>query len=374
MKKIIVLGAGLVGKAIAIDLCGEYQVTSVDINKNNLENLSRDHIVHTIEADFAKDGVIENLVKDYDLVVGAVPGFMGYKTLQHIIKAGKNVVDISFFPEEALELDQLAKTNDVTAIVDCGVAPGISNLILGYHNAQIKVQSFECYVGGLPKQRTLPFEYKAPFSPVDVIEEYIRPARLVENSNVITKPAMSEIEPLEFDKIGRLEAFNTDGLRSLLVTMNVPNMKEKTMRYPGHIQKIKVLRDAGFFDTKKIEVDGLFTSPLEFTTRILLPQWKLGTDEKEFTVMRIIIKGTKDNEPVTINWDLYDEFDPDTNLSSMARTTGFAATSAVRLVLEHNFEYKGICPPEFIGSDENNFLQMMNYMNARKINYNMSIS
>ena len=374
MKKIIVLGAGLVGKAIAIDLCGDYQVTSVDINEENLKFLSVNHIIHSVQADVTEDNAIERLVKDYDLVIGAVPGFMGFKTLQRIIQAGKNVVDISFFPEEALELDKLAKSKNVTAIIDCGVAPGMSNLILGYHNSRMAIQSFECYVGGLPKERTLPFEYKAPFSPIDVIEEYTRPARLVENGKIVTKPAMSDSELLEFDKIGTLEAFNTDGLRSLLITMKIPSMKEKTLRYPGHIEKIKFLRDAGFFDTNVIDGNGTKLAPLEFTTKILLPKWKLGPNEKEFTVMRIRIRGTSENKPISISWDLYDEYDSKTNLCSMSRTTGFAATAAARLILEHNYQYEGICPPEYIGVDEDNFTKMMDYLKKRNINFQKTIT
>src|SRR6185503_12264879 len=150
-----------------------------------------------------------------------------------------DVVDISFFPEDALLLDKLAKQKEVTAITDCGVAPGLSNLIIGRYNEEMKIDSFECYVGGLPKERIPPFQYKAPFSPVDVIQEYIRPARLVENGKLVIKPAMSDKEILHFDEAGDLEGFNTDGLRSLVTTMkHIPDMKEKTLRYPGHIDLI----------------------------------------------------------------------------------------------------------------------------------------
>lgn len=369
MKKIIVLGAGLVGKAIAIDLCAEYQVTSVDINQDNLDVLRNNHIVYTEQANIQQNGVLEKLVRDYDLVIGAVPGFMGYETVKRVINAGKDIVDISFFPENALELDELAKAKNVTAIVDCGVAPGMSNLILGYHNAQMEIDSFDCYVGGLPFERKLPFEYKAPFSPLDVIEEYTRPARLVENGEIVTRPAMSEPEFLDFPELGTLEAFNTDGLRSLLYTMQIPNMKEKTLRYPGHIDKIKLLRDAGFLSAEPIQIKGKSINPLEFTSSILFKKWKLEPDEKEFTVMRIIVKGKKANQQIATTWDLYDEFDAKSKTSSMARTTGFTATAAARLFLDDGFRYNGICPPELIGADEDNFDRMMKYLKQRKITY-----
>src|SRR5690606_33720977 len=125
------------------------------------------------QADLSDLSVLPQLVAEYDMVVGALPGFMGFEALRQVILAGKNVVDIAFFPEDPFRLDALAKEHGVTAIVDCGVAPGMSNLFAGYHAAQwAEMETFECYVGGLPRVRTWPFEYKAPFSPIDVIEEY----------------------------------------------------------------------------------------------------------------------------------------------------------------------------------------------------------
>jgi len=145
-----------------------------------------------------------------------------------------------------LQLDKLAREKNVTAITDIGVAPGLSNLILGCYNEEMMVSNFECYVGGLPKIRKKPFEYKASFSPADVIEEYIRPARLKEHGQIVTKPALTEREYIHFDNVGTLEAFSTDGLRSLLFTMpHVPNMKEKTLRYPGQEQGIGICNKTG---------------------------------------------------------------------------------------------------------------------------------
>src|SRR5688500_4739113 len=233
---IAVLGAGMVGRTIALDLANDYIVTSFDINEPNLDEVKkRNASIETVVANLSLFNEYKNWLQSFDLVVTAVPGFMGYKTLEAVINAGINTIDISFFPEDALQLDKLAKDKNVTVITDCGVAPGVSNFIIGRYNEEMKVTSFECYVGGLPKERRPPFQYKAPFSPIDVIEEYIRPARLVEGGNIVTKPALSEREIMRFDEIGELEAFNTDGLRSLIFTMNIPEMKEKTLRYPGHI-------------------------------------------------------------------------------------------------------------------------------------------
>ncbi len=373
--KIAVLGAGMVGRAIALDLAKEFELTSMDASSTSLELLqSKNNNIQTLCTDLRNENFL-SLLKDFDLVVNAVPGFMGYKTLEKVILAGKNVVDISFFPENALDLNGLAKEKNITAIVDCGVAPGMSNLILGYHNERMQIENFDCMVGGLPKKRTKPFEYKAPFSPIDVIEEYTRPARYIENGSIVTKPALSDAELVDFKDIGTLESFNTDGLRSILFTMgHIPNMKEKTLRYPGHINIMKALIMGGFFDEDKINLKGNEVSPLEFSSAILFKQWKLGAEEEEFTVMKITITGQEQGVKKTYTYDLYDEYDHETKTSSMARTTGYTCTAAVHLLSKGLFNKKGVFPPELIGSDETCFRFILDYLEERKVVYKVTVN
>ncbi|MBI5325999.1 MAG: saccharopine dehydrogenase NADP-binding domain-containing protein [Ignavibacteriae bacterium] len=370
MKKIVVFGAGMVGSAMALDLKKDYDVTSVDLNPENLEQLKQKG-VNTLKADFQDFGKIKEIASQHDLVIGAVPGFLGFNFLNEIISTGKNIVDISFFPEDAFLLDDFAKKNNVIAVVDCGVAPGMSNLILGYHNKRMTVDDFTCYVGGLPVERVQPFEYKAPFSPIDVIEEYTRPARIVVDGKEVIKEPLSESEFLDFAHVGTLEAFNTDGLRSLIKTMNIPNMKEKTLRYPGHIDKIKFLKQSGFFSEKEIMVDNQKIRPIDITAKILFDKWKLGKEEEEFTVMRITVIGSEKGKPKTYQYDLFDKYDPQTKTSSMARTTGYTATAAANLILQGKFDRKGINPPEFIGEDENCFNSILSYLTERNVIYRL---
>lgn len=344
MKKIIVLGSGMVGRIIAVDLARDFDVTAADLRPANLETL-KGTPVKAVVADLSDTGAVGRVVEDFDLVVGSVPGSMGFATLRAVLEAGKDAVDISFFPEDAFLLDDLASKNGRTAVVDCGVAPGMSNMILGHHAAQMKITHFACYVGGLPFKREFPFEYKAPFSPADVIEEYTRPARYVENGHLIVKPALSDAELMDFPEVGTLEAFNSDGLRSLIRTMSVPNMIEKTLRYPGHVERIKALRDSGFFDREEIEVGGSRIRPLDFTSAMLFRQWHLHEEDDEFTVMRIVIRGEEKGRPREIGYDLFDRRDRTTGFSSMARTTGFPAAALARLILAGAFTRKGICPP-----------------------------
>lgn len=369
--KLAVLGAGMVGRAIALDLATTHEITSFDQNAENLSILSRrDSRIRTRKEDLTRYDSYPEWLSEFDLVLTAVPGFMGYRTLEAVIKAVKSVADISFFPEDALQLDALAKEKGVTVITDVGVAPGMSNLILGRYNEEMRVTHFECYVGGLPANPQPPYFYKAPFSPIDVIEEYIRPARLKEKGKIVEKPALTERELIEFDEVGTLEAFNTDGLRSLLFTLpHIPDMKEKTMRFPGHIDLILSLKEAGFFDTKKIMVQGKEISPLEFTSRMLIDDWKLGEEEEEFTVMRVIVEGEKEGTKKRIEYNLLDRYDPVSRLSSMARTTGYTCTAAAQLILQGLFVEKGVFPPEFVGKSSVCFEKIMDYLEQRGVRW-----
>ena len=375
MSKIIVLGAGMVGSAMAIDMAKNHEVTLADLSYDVLDKVKQKCNELSIQQlDVTNKSNLQSALKIHDLVICAVPGFLGYDTLKAIIEAGKNVIDISFFPEDALDLSALAKEKNVTAIVDCGVAPGMGNIILGYYNEKMKLTDFECLVGGLPKAKKWPFCYKAPFSPVDVIEEYTRPARFVENGTLVVREPLTDCEYIDFDQVGTLESFNSDGLRSIIYTMpHIPNMKEKTLRYPGHVEYINVLMKSGFFNAEKVAVNETIISPLEFTSKILFNEWKLGETEEELTVMRITLKGeNSDGQQEKVIYDLYDEYNPETQTSSMARTTGYTATAAANMFLDGLFSEKGVFPPELVGKYEVCFNYIFNYLKDRQIQYTRS--
>jgi len=362
MANIIVLGAGLVGGVMAKDLAKNHTVTSVDISQKNLDKLAG---INTICADVSDTSTLQNLIKDFDLVIGAVPGFMGYKMMKDVIEAGKNIVDISFYPEDPFGLDKLAKEKGVVAVMDCGVAPGMGNIIFGHHDSKMEITDYECLVGGLPEKREWPYEYQAVFSPIDVIEEYIRPARYVQNSHMITKEALSDTELIEFDEIGTLESWNSDGLRSLIKTMaHVPNMIEKTLRYPGCVEYLKVLRASGFFSYDEVEVNGTMIRPVDMTAKLLFPKWEMKKGDKDFTIMRIIMKGTENRKEVSYQYNLLDRFKDDT--ISMARTTGFTCTAVANLVVNGEYDRVGISPPEYLGG---HFEFVRNYLEERGVQY-----
>jgi lysine 6-dehydrogenase len=369
-NKIIVLGAGLVGSAIAIDLSKNHEVTSVDLNADSFSKFQNYPTIKTVQANLSDTDKVKSLIKDFDLVIGAVPGFMGYQTMKAVIEAGKSMVDISFMPEDFLELDELAKKHKVSIVADCGVAPGMGNIILGHHNENMHVKSYECLVGGLPVVREWPYEYKAVFSPIDVIEEYTRPARYIQNHEMITREALSETELIQFDGIGTLESWNSDGLRSLMQTMkNIPDMIEKTLRYPGCVEYLKVLRESGFFSYDEIEVNGVKVRPIDVTAKLLFPKWKLKEGEEDFTIMRIIIEGTENGEDKKYEYYLLDRFDRENKIISMARTTGYTCTAVANLMLDGGFTTSGVSAPETVGMGEGNLTYVLKYLAERKVIY-----
>jgi lysine 6-dehydrogenase len=374
--KVVILGAGLVGGPMAIDLSKEskYKVTSVDLNEESLDKLKEYPSITKLKRDLADSTTVKTLVKDYDIVINAVPGFMGFQTLKSIIEAKKDVVDIAFFAEDPFLLDKLAKENGVTAVVDCGVAPGMSNVLIGYADSMLdKTEKVIIYVGGLPEVRQWPYEYKAGFSPLDVIEEYVRPARYVENGKLVVKPALSEPEYINFPRIGTLEAFNSDGLRTLTTTIDAPNKIEKTLRYPGHIEKMAILRETGFFNKEAIEVNGKMIRPLDVTAKLLFPKWKLEEGEVDFTVLRVIIEGEKSGKQIQYQYDMFDTYDADTKTHSMARTTGYTATSTIRMISEGLYTRKGVSAPEFIGRQKECKDYLLNLLNDRGVLYRETI-
>lgn len=287
-------------------------------------------------------------------------GKYGFEMLKTLIKAGKDVVDLSFMPENVLELQSLAKENGVTVISDFGVAPGTCGALLGYEAAKMqKVEIMRILVGGLPLSPQPPYYYKAPFEPMGVIAEYTRPTRFKEFGELVTKEPLTDPERFFTPHVDtHLTAFNTDGCRTLLDSFpNVPNIVEKTIRNIEHYEFIKDLKDGGFFDEEHIEN----------TAKVVLPHWKLEEGEKEFTVMQVKIIG--DSKVVT--WDMYDEW---TNgVPSMARTTGYAASAAANLILSGNME-KGIITPEALGAKAENMEFVLRYLKERGVVYKCTIS
>ena len=372
---IVVLGGGRVGSAIVRDLTAEedFDVLVVDIDPVAVEAMT----------DFGADGVVADLsqvknvsraVENADLVVGAVPGFMGYRTVKRVLQEGRPIVDISFFEEDSAGLEELAASAGVPCLVDCGVAPGLSNLVLGNREEYFdETELYVCFAGGLPKERVWPWEYKAPFSPADVITEYVRPARQRRAGREVTKPALTDVELIDVPGVGSLEAFNTDGLRSLLRNCSTPNMVEKTLRYPGHAIRMKILREAGFFSSDPVQAASGSVVPRDVTESLLFDAWRFDDGELDLTVVRIVIEGTKNGQRERHTFNLVDHYNPATETMSMARTTGYTCTAMVNLVARGVWTKPGLATPEIVGRDTGAYDAVIAHLRERDVYLDMEI-
>lgn len=354
--RVLVLGAGMVGRVIAADLADDpaTDVTVADVDPGALE-AARAHArapVDTVAADLSDAGTVTRLAADADLVVGALASAIGFEAMRAVLEAGRPLSDISFVPGDARELDGLARERGATAVFDMGVAPGMSNLLAARAARDLdRCDALRIYVGGVPSEPEGPFRYKAPFAPADVLEEYTRPARQVEEGRVVVHEALGGVEPLELPGVGALEAFHTDGLRSLADSGLAPSMSEKTLRWPGHADLMRAFRAAGLFSTEPVEVEDVEGERVEvvpraLTSRLLFPLWSYDEDEEDLTVMRIVAEGQRAGRACRITWELLDRTDPVRAESSMARTTGFPCALVARMLADGRLEEPGVLAPE----------------------------
>ncbi len=361
MKKVIVLGGGLVGSVMALDMGDDpdYHVTVADRDQSTLESIakkSKGKVKTRSDVDFGNTDSIEKAVRDYDLVIGAVPGFLGFEMMGAVIRAGKNMSDISFMGEDYFRWHEEAKKRGVTLFEDVGVTPGFSNVLIGSAVHQLdEVHDVDIYVTGLPKKPEEPFNYKFVFSPDDCIEEYVRPSRFKKDGKIVELPALALNENYRFEYPGvelpEMEGFLTDGLRSLLTTIPARNIREKTLRYPGTVAKMKFLREFGLYSLEPVDVKGQKVVPRDLFAAIAYPMMELGEREVEFTFFKIDVTGKKEGKGMRHTFFMYDERDPKTGYTSMARTTGFPCVIMGRLIAEGIVNMPGVNTPEAIGSN-----------------------
>lgn len=367
MSDVRVLGCGMVGSAIAKDLAvSGHRVRVFDNSKDSLDRIGGVPGIETTLLNLSSPGAAAGALTGADVSVNAVPGWMGLSVLEQAIHAGVDIVDISFMPEDPAHLDEFAREHGVRCIVDMGVAPGLSNMLFGRALSALgSMRRFRCRVGGLPVERRLPWQYLAPFSPIDVLEEYTRPARIVRDGRVINLPALSEPEVFDHPGVGTLEDFLTDGLRSLLRYRDrVPYMEERTIRYPGHRDAVLLLRDSGFLSTDRVSLrGGVEVQPMDLTSKLLLKSWHMKPEDRDMTVMVVEAEG----EGNRIVWSLVDRFCEKTLTSSMARTTGYTCTAAVELLLSGKLNRPGIIFPEDIGAGPECFDAVTSHLNQRNV-------
>jgi saccharopine dehydrogenase-like NADP-dependent oxidoreductase len=369
--KVIIIGCGKIGSAIAQDLSesmAEAEITVADRRRAAAREVASRIGGEWVALDASNKESIARALEGFDLAVGALPGDYGYGAMESAVEVGVDMVDVSYTPENPLTLDERAKRRGVTLIPDCGVAPGLSNMLVGYAASRLdEVKSAHILVGGIPERPVPPLGYTITWSAEGLIDEYVRPVRIVEGGRVVEVPALSGLEEIDFPGLGRLEAFYTDGLRTLLETFRgVEKMYEKTLRYPGHVEKVKLLRELGLFDEEPLEVEGIEVSPKLFTARLLekhLTMLEVG----DLLAMMVEVKGLKLGEKKGIRFHLLDRYDRERGVTAMARTTGYTASIVAQMLAKGGIDERGVIPPERLGMKPQLFEEILSELKARGV-------
>ncbi|MBO8154476.1 saccharopine dehydrogenase C-terminal domain-containing protein [Thermovirga sp.] len=375
--KAVQLGAGLVGQLIAADLAKDFDVTVVDLNEKTLQEIREKYpSIKTAVASATDEKALAPILEDADIVTAGVPGRFGFEMMKTVIGLGKNLVDISFMPEDFEELNDFAKEKGVTVIPDIGVAPGMSNFLMGRGAALLdEVEDAHIFVGGIPTKEVPPFNYQVTWSPKDCIEEFTRPVTIVKDGKKMVVEATSGLHQREFPGVGTLEAFYTDGLRSLAKNIKAKNLGEMTLRWPGHVEQMRLLRTMGMFDETPKVLGGKEVIPLEVTADLLFPLWKMEPEkgDRDLTVMLVEVHGYKGCDEVTYSWYLLDYFDEETWNTSMSRCTGSTCAIFARAVAGGLIKEKGVLPAEKLAHDDNLYKFVLEEQRKRRIKYTESV-
>jgi saccharopine dehydrogenase-like NADP-dependent oxidoreductase len=372
--KVLILGCGNIGSVAAEDLAesmGSIEIVVADKDKTKAksaaERIDRKN-VSWIKLDAANYRELVDTLQDFILAMGFLPGKLGYRLAEACIEAGKDLVDVSYMAENSLTLHQKAVRAHVTIIPDCGFAPGISNVLVGHAVAELdKVQTVHILVGGLPEKPVPPLGYVITWSPEGLVDAYKRKAVIVKKGRIVRVEALSGLEEVEFPEVGKLEAFYTDGLRTLPSTVgDVDDMWEKTLRYPGHAEKIKLLKALGFLDEEQIDVDGVRLSPVRVTTK-LFGQKLLKPEIKDLAALRVEVSGVKNGRQARYVYSLLDRYDEKRGVTAMARTTAYPASIVAQLILKKALKVGGVVPPEKIGMNEKLFQLLLDGLENRGI-------
>jgi lysine 6-dehydrogenase len=376
--KVLVVGSGKVGSEISRDLARSTEVDSViavDASSENLKLLRKNASkkIRTHQLSIFQRKRLHNFVGKVDLVCGALPGRLGFELLSETARVGRDTVDISYTPRDPFLLQRTAKENECRIVPQCGVAPGFTNMCVGDAYGKLdQMRSVQIFVGGLPEKPQPPLNYRIVFSLEDVVNEYSRPANVVEKGKHKKVEALSGRGQLSFPGIGKLEYFLTDGLGSLPQSFpNTEEMHEFTLRYPGHADMMNTLRVLGFFESIPISVGDAEIAPRQLSIELLRGAMSTGSPE-DFLALRVDVKGLIRGKKVGFRYQLLDHYNRRSGVSAMARTTAYPCTSVALLVGLGKIRETGVVTPEKIAQDQAHFKFALDRLNKHDVKVRMS--
>ncbi len=358
MPKYALFGAGMMGRVMVQDLLDsepDAEVTLCDVDESSLAETVGERVTTRV-VDVTDRTATVKVLQEHNVGIGGLPHGRSLALVEAAVEAGTSLVDlVGSGSERRSALDGDAKEAGCLIVPGCGVAPGISNICVGQGVELLdEARSGVIYVGGIPKRKRPPLYYETVYLMESVLNACVRPATIIEAGREVTVEPMSGRETISFDEVGPLEAYYTDGLASLSLTMRgkiKDRLVEKTLRYPGHVDRMVFLRECGLLDSEPVRVGDAEVAPRELLLELLEPHLKLGP-QGDLLVMRVIVEGMQKGRKTRHVFELLDAFDMEKHHTAMGRTTGYTATVAARMIANGELGELGVVFPEqlFIGS------------------------
>jgi lysine 6-dehydrogenase len=359
--KIFVLGAGLMGKEVTRDLIRNAEVKVVvvgDLDISRAEKVCQqlnDDRLQPVFMDTSDEANFINFIKDFDVVINATVYTLNKTVAKLAIQAGVNGVDlggnVNDLAKEILSFDKDAKHAGTTYITELGVAPGLTNILVGHGADKFdELETIKLRVGGIPAEPEPPLEYNQVYSMDGIIYQYVGKSTIYRNGEKQEISTLTEVEDIYFDRFGPLEAFHTAGGTSTLpyTFPTIKNLDYKTIRYPGHAEKFKLLSDLNLLrDDYYVEVGGHKIKPRDVFVKVLHPIIDLG-DKEDVVLLRVILQGKVDGENVSREYELIAEFDRENKVTAMARSTAYSISVVAQMIGSGLIHAKGVFAPEQI--------------------------
>ena len=335
--KMLVLGAGLQGSACAYDLLQDPEVTEVRLADRDSVALPRFLTPFTggklkqVPLDVRDSAAMLTQMRECDAVMSAVPYYFNLDLAKCAVEAGVHFCDLGgnteiVFQQKALDAE--ASRKKISIMPDCGLAPGMVNILVEHGIRQLdQVESAKIFVGGLPQHPEPPLNYQIVYSLEGVLDYYTTLSWVLRGGKRTQVKALSEREPIDFPApLGTLEAFHTAGGLSTMAFRyegKIPTMEYKTLRYPGHAHIMEAIRDLGLIDQAPVDVKGQRVIPRDVAV-VTMGKRLTKADGKDLVALRVIVKGTKGGAAKMLAWELVDRHDEARGISAMERTTGYS--------------------------------------------------
>jgi saccharopine dehydrogenase-like NADP-dependent oxidoreductase len=327
--------------------------------------------VHPCQLDLSKYAKLVKIIGSADLVIGLAPGRLGMNVMKACVEQQTSLVNLSYMGEDPLVFHQQAVDGGIVIIPDCGVAPGLSNLLVGHATTQLdELEDVIIYVGGLPQNPQPPLNYKVTWCVEDLFEEYTRKTKIVKNYELVEVDALEGLEDVAFEGMGTFEAFFTDGVRTLHHTISAKNIWEKTLRYKGHAEKIQFLIKLGLLSKERLKTVPI--SPWEFMRNFWTEKLSF-FEETDVLLLRAIITGRKGATRLQHTFEVVDFFDEKRNITAMGRTTAYPAFAVIKLLMENKIDKRGVIPPEILGMNPEIFKEIESLLKERDIQITKSL-